>query len=114
MNGVDADAEFTVWALTRPSGKGAEKPGSSALDETRLEDGVRALEIVRAYLDQVAEPLDALNEMLVDDDLLPVREGLRGLREELKREGGGGLFAPLGKLNDSMRSLAESVGVEWK
>ena len=27
---------------------------------------------------------------------------------------GGGLFAPLGKLNDSMRSLAESVGVEWK
>ena len=77
-------------------------------------DGVRALEIVRAYLDQVAEPLDALNEMLVDDDLLPVREGLRGLREELKREGGGGLFAPLGKLNDSMRSLAESVGVEWK
>lgn len=40
LNGVDADAEFTVWALTRPSGKGAEKPGSSALDETRLEDGV--------------------------------------------------------------------------
>lgn len=40
LTGVDADAEFTVWALTRPSGKGAEKPGSSALDETRLEDGV--------------------------------------------------------------------------
>jgi len=78
-------------------------------------DTARAIEMVRTYLGQVVEPMDSVNEMLVDDDLMPIREGLRALREEFKgKESTGGLFAPLNKLNDSMRAAAENIGVEWK
>lgn len=47
-------------------------------------DSARALEILRGYLKQMVEPLDAVNEMLVDDDLRAVRDGLLVLREDLK------------------------------
>jgi hypothetical protein len=78
-------------------------------------DTTRALEMVRAYLGQVVEPLDAVNEMIVDDDLMPIREGLRALREEYKgSQKGNGMFGPLSKLNDSIRAAADSIGVEWK
>merc|ERR1711924_91718 len=51
-----------------------------------LGDKTRAVEILRAYLGQVTKPLQQANEMLVDDDLLPLREELRALREEFKAE----------------------------
>jgi len=78
-------------------------------------DTAKALDIVRAYLNQVVEPVDAINEMILDDDLLPIRDGLRSLREDLKgQQKGGGMFGPLNKLNDAIRAAADSVGVEWK
>ena len=47
-------------------------------------DGVRATELIREYIGAVGEPLNQVNEMLVDPDLLPIRDQLRGLRDELK------------------------------
>mmetsp|Transcript_30753 Transcript_30753/g.99478 ORF Transcript_30753/g.99478 Transcript_30753/m.99478 type:complete len:219 (-) Transcript_30753:344-1000(-) len=78
-------------------------------------DTTRALDMVRTYLGQVVEPLDAVNEMIVDDDLMPIRDKLRALREEYQgKQKGGGVFGPLNKLNESIRAAADSVGVEWK
>ena len=78
-------------------------------------DKPQAMEIVRTYLSQVREPLDQLNEMIADGDMVPIREELRGLREVMQRErqkGAGALFGFLPKLD--MRELADKVGVEWK
>ena len=47
-------------------------------------DKPRAMELLRAYASKVGEPLNQVNEMLLDDDLVSVREDLRQLREEYK------------------------------
>ena len=49
---------------------------------TRLGTG-RCLELLRDYAAKVGEPLNQVNEMLLDEDLVSVREELR-LREEYK------------------------------
>ena len=40
--------------------------------------------MLRAYASQVGEPLNQVNEMLLDEDLVSVRDELRQLREEYK------------------------------
>ena len=47
-------------------------------------DKPRAVEVLRAYASQVGEPLNQVNEMLLDEDLVSVRDELRQLREEYK------------------------------
>lgn len=36
---ADPDAEYSAWTLTRPAGRGGDKPPEASLDETRVEDG---------------------------------------------------------------------------
>ncbi len=76
-------------------------------------DADRAVEVLRGYLGQVIDPLDQLNEMLVDSDLECAREGLRVLREELKSSNKGGR-SPFAAINDKIRQMAEGINVEWK
>ena len=77
-------------------------------------DGPRALSLLRAYLEQVSEPLKQVNEMLLDEDLLPLRDQLRALRDEYKEAGSApGLFGFKG-LRNPLREAAEQIGVEWK
>ena len=66
----------------------------------------------RLYTAKVGEPLNQVNEMLVDDDLIAVRDELRALREEYKQASGsgGGGFNLFGKLKEA----ANEIGVEWK
>ena len=72
------------------------------------------MEILRAYLGQVTKPLQQANEMLVDEDLLPLREELRALREEFKAESEKpGLFGIRG-LKNPLPEIADIAGVEWK
>jgi len=80
-----------------------------------LGDERRALEILRGYISQVREPLEAVNEMLADADLVPVRAGLREMRDEIKRgqSKAQGLFG-LGSFTNPLKAVADSVGVEWK
>jgi hypothetical protein len=47
-------------------------------------DKPRAIELLRAYAARVGEPLNQVNEMLLDDDLVSLRAELRELREEYK------------------------------
>ena len=76
-------------------------------------DKPRAMELLRAYAAKVGEPLNQVNEMLVDSDLVAVRDELRALREEYKgSEGGGGLFGL--SFKNPLKGAAESIGVEWK
>ena len=76
-------------------------------------DKPRAMELLRAYAAKVGEPLNQVNEMLVDSDLVAVRDELRALREEYKgSEGGGGLFGL--SFKNPLKDAAESIGVEWK
>uniref|UniRef100_A0A7S0L2Q0 Uncharacterized protein n=1 Tax=Coccolithus braarudii TaxID=221442 RepID=A0A7S0L2Q0_9EUKA len=76
-------------------------------------DGRRALELLETYLQQVRNPLDQLNEMIVDADFASIRTELLQLRGQLKeQEKPPGLFGlPFG---NPMRDLAAQVGVEWK
>ena len=76
-------------------------------------DRQRALEVLRAYLSMVGEPLNQVNEMLVDDDLASVRDELRAIRAELKTDSKPGLFGFAG-IKNPLREAAESIGVEWK
>lgn len=78
-----------------------------------LGDSVRAMELLRAYAGQVGEPLNQVNEMLVDEDLLGVRAELSELRDEIKRGSKPGLFGFTGFKNP-LRDISDSVGVEWK
>ena len=75
-------------------------------------DKPRAIELLRDYASKVGEPLNQVNEMLLDEDLVSVREELRELRAEYKTDSGGGLFGLLPQ--NPLRSMADSVGVEWK
>ena len=103
-------------------------------------DKPRAIELLRDYASKVGEPLNQVNEMLLDEDLVSVREELRELRAEYKAraalrtalevprttaltplppracvaqtDSGGGLFGMLP--SNPLRSMADSVGVEWK
>ena len=96
--------------------------------------------MLRDYASKVGEPLNQVNEMLLDEDLVSVREELRELRAEYKAraalrtaveaprttaltplppracvaqtDSGGGLFGMLP--SNPLRSMADSVGVEWK
>ena len=47
-------------------------------------DKRRAIELLRQYAARVGEPLNQVNEMLLDEDLISVRDELRELREEYK------------------------------
>jgi len=76
-------------------------------------DKLRAMELLRAYVSKVGEPLNQVNEMLLDDDLVSVRAELRELREEYKTDAKPGLFGLRG-LKNPLRDLAEQAGVEWK
>jgi len=77
-------------------------------------DKPRAIEILRAYAAQVGEPLNQVNEMLVDSDLVSIREELRALRDEYKTaDSKPGLFGLPG-IRNPLRGIADSVGVEWK
>ena len=72
------------------------------------------MELLRAYVSKVNEPLNQVNEMLVDADLEPIRAELRELREEQKARGAPpGLFGLKGVTNP-LRALADQVQVEWK
>ena len=75
-------------------------------------DKLRTMELLRLYTAKVGEPLNQVNEMLVDDDLIAVRDELRALREEYKQASGsgGGGFNLFGKLKEA----ANEIGVEWK
>lgn len=80
-----------------------------------LGDEPRTVDLARQYLAQVRDPVDQINEMLADPDFAPVREGLRGLRDEIKSQkgGGGGLFGLPG-FGNPLRALADKIDVEWK
>jgi len=86
----------------------------------QMGDAPKAMEMLRTYIGRVGDQLNQVNEMLVDTDLVNVRDELRALRDEIKAArggdgGGGGFFTnPLGTLNNKIRDVAESVGVEWK
>ena len=79
-----------------------------------MRDSGRAVDVLRSYLNQVSDPLNQVNEMLVDADLEPIRAELRELREEQKARGAPpGLFGLKGVTNP-LRALADQVQVEWK
>ena len=79
-----------------------------------MRDSGRAVDVLRTYLNQVSDPLNQVNEMLVDADLEPIRAELRELREEQKARGAPpGLFGLKGVTNP-LRALADQVQVEWK
>ena len=79
-----------------------------------MRDSGRAVDVLRAYLNQVSDPLNQVNEMLVDADLEPIRAELRELREEQKARGAPpGLFGLKGVTNP-LRALADQVQVKWK
>lgn len=73
-------------------------------------DKPRAIELLRAYAARVGEPLNQVNEMLLDDDLVSLRAELRELREEYKTDTKSGLFG----MRNPLRDMAAKVGVEWK
>jgi len=79
-------------------------------------DKPRTMELLRAYAVKAGEPLNQVNEMLVDPDLIAVREDLRVLREEFKQGGqSGALNLPFGiSFKNPLKEAAESIGVEWK
>jgi len=82
---------------------------SAAMGDTR-----RAIELLRDYLSKVSEPLKQVNQMLVDDDLVGLRDQLQVLRQEYKvGSQKPGLFGLPG-LRNPLREAAESIGVEWK
>lgn len=76
-------------------------------------DEPRVVDIARQYLQQVRDPVDAINEMLADPDLASARDGLRVLRGEIKGQAGAGPFG-LPSFGNPLRALAEKIDVEWK
>ena len=76
-------------------------------------DKPRAIELLRQYAAKVGEPLNQVNEMLVDEDLVSIRDELRALREELKGDSKPGLFG-MGGLKNPLREISDTLGVEWK
>merc|ERR1719387_460119 len=70
-------------------------------------DTLRAMEMLREYVAKVDQPLNQVNEMLVDPDLVNVREELQALREEYKSVAGGseGLFG-LPFLKNPLKEIA--------
>ena len=60
----------------------------------------------------MSDPLNQVNEMLVDADLEPIRAELRELREEQKAARRRALRAE-GR-HQPLRALADQVQVEWK
>ena len=74
-------------------------------------DKRQAIELLRAYAAKVGEPLNQVNEMLLDEDLVSVRDELRQLREEYKSDNKPkGLFG----LTNPLREISDTLGVEWK
>ena len=74
-------------------------------------DKRQAIELLRAYAAKVGEPLNQVNEMLLDEDLVSVRDELRELREEYKSDNKPkGLFG----LTNPLREISDTLGVEWK
>jgi len=78
-----------------------------------LGDKPRAIELLREYASRVGEPLNQVNEMLVDPDLASLRDELRVLRNEYKGESKPGLFG-IGGLKNPLREISDTLGVEWK
>ena len=77
-------------------------------------DKPRAIELLSEYASKVGEPLNQVNEMLLDEDLVSVRDELRQLREEYKKtDSSPGLFG-LPSLKNPLRDISETLGVEWK
>jgi hypothetical protein len=76
-------------------------------------DRQRALEMIWSYLSQVGEPLNQVNEMLIDDDLVAIRDELRELRQQYKQNDKPGFFG-FGGVTNPIKAAAESIGVEWK
>jgi len=79
-----------------------------------LGDTPRALELLKDYLSKVSDPLNQVNLMLVDEDLIGLRSDLQAWREKYKTDSPQPGASGLRGLGSSMRNLAESVGVEWK
>jgi len=65
------------------------------------------------YISKVDNPLNQVNEMLVDSDLASIRDSLREMRQELKGTAAKpGLFGL--SFKNPIKEAAESIGVEWK
>jgi len=79
----------------------------------KMGDTPRAMEILEGYVMQVGEPLNQINEMMVDDDLITVRTELRALRDQFKAPAKKGLFG-LPSFKNPLKEAAETIGVEWK
>eukprot|EP00316_Scyphosphaera_apsteinii_P017713 CAMPEP_0119305324 /NCGR_PEP_ID=MMETSP1333-20130426/6349_1 /TAXON_ID=418940 /ORGANISM="Scyphosphaera apsteinii, Strain RCC1455" /LENGTH=194 /DNA_ID=CAMNT_0007308397 /DNA_START=93 /DNA_END=677 /DNA_ORIENTATION=- len=78
-------------------------------------DTSRAMQILSEYTQQVRQPIDAVNEMLVDEDLVTLRSPLRELRDELKNQQAKEQKTLFGlSIRNPLREIAEQVGVEWK
>lgn len=73
-------------------------------------DNIRAIGLLRNYAGSMQNPVNEINQMLVDDELVPLREELCELRKEYKKDDG--LFA----LPDPGRiwlDICDKLGVEW-
>jgi len=76
-------------------------------------DSPRAVELLKVYISKVDNPLNQVNEMLVDSDLASIRDSLREMRQELKGTAAKpGLFGL--SFKNPIKEAAESIGVEWK
>ena len=54
-----------------------------------------------------------VNEMIVDDDLVTIRDQLVSMRAQYKADAKPGPFG-FGGFKNPLKSAAESIGVEWK
>jgi tetratricopeptide (TPR) repeat protein len=83
-------------------------------------DVPQALELLREYVDSVQEPVEAIDGMLKDEDLIPVRaeiSAMRGEYEEIEkqRDGPFRIWSMFGRpLDKAVRKWADTVGVEIK
>ena len=75
-----------------------------------MRDSGRAVDVLRAYLNQVSDPLNQVNEMLVDADLEPIRAELRELREEQKARGAPPGSSKEGRHQPAARARRPSTG----
>ena len=88
-------------------------PPAVACCYAAMGDSPRAVELLKVYISKVDNPLNQVNEMLVDSDLASIRDSLREMRQELKGAAAKpGLFGL--SFKNPIKEAAESIGVEWK